>query len=156
MANFQEAIFGVPLASRYFETLDDEIHKRSQHPRKKFKDNVLTLDTMMRDAQSSKEQRFKRIFRKCLADYLWYIKRRDFTTQVWWFNRAGLGAWGYKGTWRSAPGWDMVSNEITSHDTTHQAKVVQTASRRFAVSGHFARVPGPTKTSCRRCGEFGV
>ncbi|XP_017466340.1 PREDICTED: uncharacterized protein LOC108359149 [Rhagoletis zephyria] len=68
------------LNSRYHETLDDEIRRRVQQPNEKFKDYVLALQSLMRHANYTSEQKLTRIYRNSRSEFQWYVKRSEFTT----------------------------------------------------------------------------
>ncbi|XP_036345727.1 uncharacterized protein LOC118754970, partial [Rhagoletis pomonella] len=78
--SFKRDFLNFFLPAQYFERLEDDIRQRRQRPREKFKDYVIAIQNLMRRAAYSNEQRLERIFRNSHADYLLYIKRRDFNT----------------------------------------------------------------------------
>ncbi|XP_065361937.1 uncharacterized protein LOC135955515 [Calliphora vicina] len=77
---FKKDFYRFFLPTRYFEKLEDEIRKRTQHAREPFKEYVLALQDLMRHADLSEAQKLERIFRNAQPDYQWYIRRKDFTT----------------------------------------------------------------------------
>lgn len=79
-ADFKQDFLRFFLPARYFERLEDDIRQRRQHAREKYKDYVLAIQTLMRHAGYSSEQRLERIFRNSHPDYLLYIRRRDFSS----------------------------------------------------------------------------
>ncbi|XP_036346242.1 uncharacterized protein LOC118755515 [Rhagoletis pomonella] len=68
------------LNSRYHETLDDEIRRSVQQQNEKFKDYVLALQSLMRHANYTSEQKLTRIYRNSRSEFQWYVKRSEFTT----------------------------------------------------------------------------
>lgn len=76
---FKSDFFKFFLPARFFEKLEDDIRRRCQRPRETFKDYVLSLQNLMRHTEMNEEQKLERIFRNLHPNYLWYIRRKDFT-----------------------------------------------------------------------------
>lgn len=68
------------LPPRYFERLEDEIRKRVQRPRERFKDYLLSLQNLMRHSNLTEDQKLDRIFHNSHPDYQMYIRRKDFSS----------------------------------------------------------------------------
>lgn len=77
---FKEDMQKFFLPPRYFERLEDEIRKRHQRTRESFKNYTLHMQNLMRHSSYTEKQKLERIFQNALPEYLWYIRRRDFTT----------------------------------------------------------------------------
>lgn len=59
--------------------LEHDIRRRTQRPRETFQDYVLALQDLMRHITMTEEQKLERIYMNAQSEYLWYIRRRDFT-----------------------------------------------------------------------------
>uniref|UniRef100_A0A1A9VNW3 Retrotransposon gag domain-containing protein n=1 Tax=Glossina austeni TaxID=7395 RepID=A0A1A9VNW3_GLOAU len=67
------------LPPRYFTQLEDDICRHTQRSKEKFQDYVLALHDLMRHTTLTEEQKLERIYANAQPDYMWYIRRRDFT-----------------------------------------------------------------------------
>uniref|UniRef100_A0A1B0GBD5 Retrotransposon gag domain-containing protein n=1 Tax=Glossina morsitans morsitans TaxID=37546 RepID=A0A1B0GBD5_GLOMM len=77
--NFKADFLKFFLPPRYLTRLEDDICRRTQRSKKKFQDYVLALQNMIRHTLMSEGQQLERIYMNARPEYLWYIRRRDFT-----------------------------------------------------------------------------
>lgn len=122
------------LPPRFMENLEDEIRQRKQKPRELFKDYMLAMQDLMRHTSYNEEQKMERIFKNALPEYLWYIRRRDFT------NLAGLLE-------MAEDLEDIPTMPTVARDHHHRIESRSSESMR--------EVPINTATACRRCGQEG-
>uniref|UniRef100_A0A1A9ZP27 Retrotrans_gag domain-containing protein n=1 Tax=Glossina pallidipes TaxID=7398 RepID=A0A1A9ZP27_GLOPL len=67
------------LSSRHFTRLEDDIRRRTQRAKEKLQDYAQAVQALMRHTAMTEEQKLERIYTNAQPDYLWYIRRRDFT-----------------------------------------------------------------------------
>ncbi|XP_036347355.1 uncharacterized protein LOC118756716, partial [Rhagoletis pomonella] len=173
--SFKRDFLNFFLPAQYFERLEDDIRQRRQRPREKFKDYVIAIQNLMRRAAYSNEQRLERIFRNSHADYLLYIKRRDFNTLPELLALAEEYE-GIQESRRRAP--EVSRHEVARHvgdDTIMSPSPPRQAFQRRppprreqhhreASYNNAARTPPPSRATiqtdhsgntCRRCGQEG-
>lgn len=122
------------LPVRYFEQLEDEIRKRRQRPRETFKNYSLNMQNLMRHSSYSEAQKLDRIFRNALPEYLWYIRRRDFSTLS-----------------------DLLEMAEDLENIPAAAAIPREHHRRMNPEGSqpMQLPPINPRTACRRCGQEG-
>lgn len=78
---FEQNFRGFFLPQRHRMKLEDEIRRRTQHPREKGRDFVNNLQTMYRHlGRVSADDQLERIYTNLRLEYRMYIRRQDFRT----------------------------------------------------------------------------
>lgn len=77
---FKGAFCAFFLPPKYYEKLDEKIQRRKQMSGEPFKNYVLSLQNLMRHSSLNDKQRLERIYRNAHPDFLWYIRKKDFST----------------------------------------------------------------------------
>ncbi|TDG38745.1 hypothetical protein AWZ03_014833 [Drosophila navojoa] len=79
-ADFRREFLDCFLPPQYFERLEDQIRSRHQREGESFKDYLVELRLLMRQARYSAAQELYRAYENTVPDYRLYVRRHDFVT----------------------------------------------------------------------------
>lgn len=144
------------LSSRYRQRMEDEIRQRRQKPQENFKDYVLSLQTLMRHAGYTEEQKLDRILDNASQAVQLYIRRKDFSNLIELLDMAEdhERIQGFEEHGRNVNKRNFQPMHCTVDTLTEAPINIATACRRCGQDGHFrSGCRNPKVLFCWNCGR---